>query len=29
LNAKHPRPPRCEREPNWLQRLFGANKREG
>ena len=23
-NAKRPRPPRCERKPNWLRRLFGA-----
>ncbi|MGB8261775.1 MAG: hypothetical protein WCE75_15545 [Terracidiphilus sp.] len=23
-NRKHPRPPRCERKPNWFRRLFGA-----
>jgi len=22
-NTKHPRPPFCERAPNWFQRLFG------
>jgi hypothetical protein len=24
LNAKRPKPPRCERKPNWLRRLFGT-----
>jgi len=23
LNRRHPRPPRCERKPNWFRRLLG------
>gem|GEM_PF-2959170 len=24
LNAKHPKPPRCERKPGWFKRVFGT-----
>jgi len=25
-NARRPRPPYCEREPNWFKRMFGARR---